>query len=488
MINNMSHFSSCLKASGLCFATILAFSACLSDETYTTSPTARLDFSTDTLSLDTVLTGQATNTYTFEIYNRNKDAIRLSSVKLEKGVASVFRVNADGMSINDTDATDLEIAGEDSMRIFVFANLPSLDSDEVTTHTDRLIFTTEGGATQSVVLEAYGQDVVVLNALTIDSDLTLEGRRPYVVRDSLVVSAGRTLSLAPGVRLFFHPDASLICRGTLRAEGTAEAPVTLRGDRLGYMFSGQPYDRIPGQWGGVIIKPESTGNTLNFCDIHSGSFGIRVEPRSSSDETLRIENTIVHNVGGDGLSATGTRIFVGNSQITNAAGDCVALAGGAYTFIHCTIGQFYSFTGGRGNALTITNEADGKAYPLEEASFSNCIITGYASDELMGSASTAFPETAFSYNFDHCLIRTPQTDDSHFSNCLWDDDEDTGREKNFSPAFDLAKLIFPFTLSGQSRAVGAADTGITAAHYPLDLQGRARGEAPDLGCYQHTAE
>ena len=70
----------------------------------------------------------------------------------------------------------------------------------------------------------------------------------------MIIPDGKTLTLSPGTRLLFHPKAQLIVYGTLIAKGTAKQNIILRGDRMGYMFSHQPYDRIPGQWGGIVFK------------------------------------------------------------------------------------------------------------------------------------------------------------------------------------------------------------------------------------------
>ena len=88
----------------------------------------------------------------------------------------------------------------------------------------------------------------------------------------------------------------------------------MRGDRLENMFSQQPYDRIPGQWGGIVLDKGSYDNKLNFCDIHSGSFGILCDSSDITKEKLVVENSIIHNMSGDVLSVRASKVFVGNSQ------------------------------------------------------------------------------------------------------------------------------------------------------------------------------
>ncbi len=475
------------------FLMVCLMAGCMSDEEYSTSPTDLLSFSADSINFDTIISGQATNTYTFEVYNPEEKALRLPSIALEKGSDSYFRVNVDGTFLEGGSGTDFEIGAKDSLRVFLFANVPEQDADLPVKTEDRLIFLTEGGMRQEVVLTAYSQDVIPLKGFVTTSDTTLSARRPYAITDSLVVESGTTLTLTTGVRLYFHPGTNLTVRGTLKAEGTAESPVMMRGDRLGYMFSNQPYDRIPGQWGGVVFTSDSYDNHLNHCDIHSGTFGLRCDSSDASREKLRLENSIVHNVSGDALHSKMSKIFVGNSQITNAGGNCVTLLGGDNTFVHCTIANFYAFAGGRGVALSYSNTDNEARLPLHSAIFLNCLITGYSADEIMGARSDRYQNDAFNFRFHNSLLCTPAVEDENITNCLWDNDEEgheVWREKNFSPEFDLDKLIFTFSLDSRSQAVGTADAEISRQYYPTDLNGRDRTAdgKPDMGCYQSVAD
>ncbi len=492
----LSYLTSLKKLPCLVWGGFLALSllvGCMDDEEYSLSPTDRLTFSTDTLSFDTIISGQPTNTYTFEVYNHGGKALRLPTIFLEKGAASDFCVNVDGVFLEGGSATDFEIGAKDSLRVFLFANIPAKDSDTPVKAEDKLVFVTEGGVRQEVVLTAYSQDVISLKGLVTNGDMQLSARRPYVITDSLVVSSGTTLTLSEGVRLYFHPGTNLIVHGTLKAEGTVENPVQMRGDRLGYMFSEQPYDRIPGQWGGVVFTEESFENHLNHCDIHSGTFGLRCDSSDVSREKLYLENSIVHNVSGDALRAKSSKIFVGNSQLTNAGGNCVTLLGGDNTFVHCTIANFYAFSGGRGVALSYSNTEGASRLPLHAANFLNCIITGYSIDEIMGAQSDRYQNDAFNFLFRNCLLCTPAVENENIQNCLWDNDEEgheVWREKNFLPEFDLKQLIFTFGLDSRSQAVGTADPELTRHYYPTDRLGkdRLKNGHPDMGCYQSEPE
>lgn len=454
------------------------------------SATDALTFSVDTLKMDTIISGEATSTYTFQIYNRAKLPQRLTRVALEGGGASPFRVNVDGVFLEDGIAEGLEVGAEDSLRVFLMARIPATDDIEPRELKDRLIFTTEAGRNDGVVITAMAQNVKTLRGHTITTDTTWTGSNlPMRIMDSLVIAPGATLTLEAGTKILFHAGAGMTVCGRLITKGTTTHPVVMRSDRLGYMFSNQPYDRIPGGWGGITIATGSYENHLNGVDIHGGSFGLRIDSTDIFRESLLLENSIIHCVTGYGLDVRNARLRVGNTEVSNAGADCVRLMGGDATFIHCTIASFYPFEGQRGVALRYTNADEDVRLPLIAAHFTNCIITGWSSDEIMGERSERYPDDAFGYRFDHCLLGTPAIEnDEAVTDCLWDDDyQETKREKNFTPSFDAERLIYLFYLSPKSPACGTARPDITTQYYPLDRLGRdrmANGRKPDMGCYR----
>lgn len=470
---------------------LASLTACMDDEEYIVSPTAAVTFSTDSVCLDTVLAGEASSTYTFEIYNHNAKAIRLSSVRLESGADSPFRINVDGRALTDGTGADFSISGNDSIRVFLFVKAPDSDSDAPVHVTDHLLFETEGGNQQSVTLEAWAQSVIQLSGYHVTGNETFSAKRPYQIMDSLVVDEGATLNVSAGVRFYLHKQAEVIVRGTLHVNGTATENVLFRGDRLGNMFTAQPYDRIPGQWGGITFKGSSYGNTLSFADIHSGNYGVRCDSSDVTKVKLDMEGCILHNMEGDCLNARSSNIYVSNTQITNAAGNCVTIRGGQSSFVHCTIANFYVFTGGRGIAMDFANFDGTSRLPMDLLQCYNCIITGYSEDEILGSQSEENADDAFNYYFRNCLLNTPAPTDSltltHFPGCIWDvSDNEVCRENNFSPAFDLDALTFSFQPDSLSRAIDAGDVETARLYAPTDRLGRSRltDEGPDIGCYE----
>lgn len=64
--------------------------ACNDDDSFTTSTSNLLTFSTDTLRLDTTFSKVPTPTKTFWVYNRSGEGIRLTNVRLENGNQTGF--------------------------------------------------------------------------------------------------------------------------------------------------------------------------------------------------------------------------------------------------------------------------------------------------------------------------------------------------------------------------------------------------------------
>lgn len=476
---------------------LAAVASCSDKEVFTEDASARLEFSDDTVHFDTIFTSIGSATKRFKIYNKGKQGVRIPSIRLGSGGSSGFRVNLDGRS--DTQFSNVEIYHGDSIFCFVEVTVNPHDSDSPILLADSLVFTLPNGKTQQVILQAYGQDIIILKDRHIDSDTTLDAKRPYVIYDSLTVDSGSTLTLKAGTTLCFHSGASLNIHGKVIAEGEAGNPVTMRCDRTDKLFPYLPYDRTDAQWGGITIYPESEGNRFVQCDIHGGSYGIRNIGSSSGKEILYMLNTILHNVAGDALCLTDAKATIHGCQISNAQGNCATITGGDVEFCHCTLAQFYPWTATYGNALYFTNYIEKEEHPLHNLSFVNSVITGYADDELFGSPMPD-SDAPLNYHFIGCLINTVLTDEDMegFEECQLDTigsksrnntkDVNTRqpkpREGNFR-LLDDDNFIYDFRLDTLSAARKLGIGTLTPEDCRTDMNGTTRDAAhPDAGCYQ----
>lgn len=131
---------------------VMAFGSCIEDG-YTTSPSDQPVFSTDTLDLGTIFTGDPSPTSRFVVHNPASKQLSISEIGLSGADAQYFRINVDGMS--GERFTDVDIRGNDSIFVFVEATLPESDAVKALDYEAKVDFSTNG-VTRSVVLTAGG--------------------------------------------------------------------------------------------------------------------------------------------------------------------------------------------------------------------------------------------------------------------------------------------------------------------------------------------
>lgn len=483
----------------------LWFMGCDDYDTFTTDRSATLQFSTDQVVFDTLITTRPSATKTLAVYNHGDKGVRIREVRLASGAASPFRINIDGQDMSRTAynrVTDFEVRRRDSIMIRAEVTVPEWNSDEPQEVSDRLILTLESGVEQSVALSVVGQDAFYLNARTLTQDTTLSARRPILVSGWLTVAENVTVTMEAGTRLLFHDDAGMTVNGCIVANGTLEKPVVFRGDRIDHIFDYLPYDRLPGRWQGITLTTKSAGNILNYADIHGGTYGIicalpgegetAVPITDDTPARLTLTNSLVHNTKGVGLLLYDTRAEIANTEISNALGRCVDLVGGDVTFTFCTIAQFYPLDANRGDALHIANVADGKYHALRRADFINCVITGYADDVVMGDwiPEDMLPEgvsqAEANYHFLHCFMATEIPSSEDFQSCVYDDPaNECAHDKNFL-LMDTHALLYDFTPVEGSHIRGIANPAYITS-WPYDRRGRTRSPNanPNAGCYEN---
>ena len=505
----MKRFTITLSILSLLLASL--FPACdeLEDH-YSTNPTLRLSFSADTLSFDTIFSAVGSATRQFMIYNKNQEPLNIESIMLASGEATGFRMNVDGRKGSYFD--NVGIQADDSMYVFVEVTVDPNGGNQPLLIQDSVLFTVNG-TRQSVLLEAYGQDVhLCKGGVTLHGDTTLAADRPYLVYDSLVVAPDAQLRIEPGTTFYLHDKANLIVHGTMLAQGTLEQPITFRGDRLDYILNDiLPYDRTPGQWGGICLKPESYGNVWSYVEMRNATTGLRCEASTPDHPKLTISDSRLTNSSGDLLLAINCDITASNSEFSNAGGSTLALIGGKYAFAHCTVANFMSLTQRvtadeetplDSKSLYLLHNArfeEGGPYPITQARFDNCIIDGsytasdldeggeieISADRVIASKAGNLPD--FDFRFNHCVLKAQATEDSRFTDNLFT------RE---SPSYRMTggkanKYTYDFRPdSATTLGVGKADPEV-AKRYPTDRYGISRlgnESGPAIGAYEFTPE
>jgi len=432
---------------------ILTVVACENDDNFSTSTGLRLTFPEDTLKMDTVFSRTPSSTYTFWVYNENDAGIRVQSVRLRRGNQTGFRVNVDGIYLdnsNGSQTSDVEIRKNDSILVFVELTAAENGQRAPMLVEDDLLFLLESGVEQKVCLQAWSWDAKKLYSPAITKDTLIESDLPIVIFGNLKVEEGVTLSIR-NTCLYFHDSSGLDVYGSLHTENCV-----LRGDRLDDMFDYLPYDRVSGQWNGVHLYETSSGNTMLRTEIRNPLRGVVCDSAALDSTNLRLAMTecVIHNCQETGLEVYNAYISLDHCQLTNTGGDCISVVGGIADINYCTFAQFYPFVSSRGAAFRFSNRYDETDMPLQRLSCVGSIMTGYDDDVVMGVAGSE--DVPFNYDFRLCLMRTPAvTDDSlHFEQILWETPKDSIQGKQHFVLIDEDNLIYDFHLDSLSTAQG----------------------------------
>lgn len=320
----------------LCY---LLFTSCKKqDERITNNPKAALEFDTDTVIFDTVFTSVTTITQRFKVYNRNNNAVSISSIRLVGETSSPFRLTVDGEKSNTVN--DLLLRGKDSLLILVEAQINPQDKTLPYIITDKVEFVTNGNM-QDVDLVAWGQDAYFHYSDSITTNTTWPNDKPHVIYNYVKVAPTTTLTIQPNTKIFMHGGALLYVKGTVNAVGTFENKIEFDDDRI------EQYRKdMPGYWYGIVIDSGSTNNQLDWLTIKNAQFGIRVgTPDNDSIPDAIISNTYIANMSQTGIAAFTSDLLVYNCVVHTTIESAVAcVAGGYYTFFNCTFANSSIFT------------------------------------------------------------------------------------------------------------------------------------------------
>lgn len=469
----------------------LIFSSCNKDELLTDS-SAKLDFSTDSVLFDTVFTTIGSTTKSFRIYNKHNKAMNISRIFLATGTNSSFKLNVDGIS--GKSITDVEIAGGDSLFVFVQVTVDPLGVNSPVLIRDSVVFETNGNI-QDVKLTAIGQDVYLhvpdhfpTNGLPPYSitgregfDTTLPYDKPHLFFGYTVIDSDCKLTMAAGTKCYFYNKAVLWVydAATLIVNGTYGNEVTFQGYRL------EPeYREIPGQWGKIWLSQGSKNNVIDWAIIKNGGIGIQVDSVvTAGAPTLKLSNTIIKNMTAAALFGQGARIWSNNCLFANCGQYCAALSiGGIYSFEHCTFANYWSGSETRTTPLLVMNNyfISGSTVfvrPVDSCNFKNCILYGDLAEEIGIDSVTGVGGGSWllNYKFDHCLLRTNRSVSGSGTEPFY-----TSCTKNQYPGFKDTEGDFQL----RSDAINSKDKGDVTL-LSLDLNNNFRDlVTPDLGPYE----
>ncbi len=459
-----------MKFTGFLTISLLIFLFSCKKDSFITSSDARLSVSSDTLKYDTVFVTAGSTYLSFTIINDNNQRLRLSSLKLMGGTASVYKMNVDGTS--GTSFANLEIAANDSLFVFVQVNVNPTTASLPFVLRDSIEISFNGN-TRQVQLEAWGRNAHFLRDKVILSNETWNNDLPYVILGSLYVPDGKTLTINKGCRIYMHADAPVIVDGTLQVNGLKDSVdrVYFTGDRLD-----DPYKNYPASWPGLFFLDQAKDNVLSYAVIKNAfqAIGIR-NPSVNLNPKLILNECIIDNAWDAGIIALNSSIRARNCLVSNCGKNLYLVQGGQYQFTHCTVVTYANrFIEHKEPVLTVSNTSGSSSNALD-AVFRNCIFwgeNGIVTDEVLVQKTGT---GSYNVNFDYNLWKVQTAP----ANCTI-----TQVINNQSPLFDsvsTADGYYDFRLKSGSPAL---NKGVNAAVI-TDLDGRPRPVGlPDLGCFE----
>jgi len=444
-------------------------------ESINTDPSARIIVSTDTLKFDSVFTQTVSLTQSFKIKNPNNSNLLISSIKLMDGNRSSFKMNVNGVPTNE--ATDVSIAANDSIYVFVMANINPNNSSLPFVVSDSIQIICNNNYYQ-VQLEAFAQNAQFCNNLTISSDTTWTNMEPIVVLGGLTVDSNATLTLQQGCKIYVHANAPILINGTLKAVGSTDERIQFRGDRLD-----DPYKFLPGSWQGIRFGSSSKNNELQFCIIKNAVIALHVENASvNGNPKLKGHQLLIDNASVAGLKVVNSSVSIDNTLISNCKKNVVIENGGNCNFVNCsftaypTLYQFHEFPMLEMNNYTYQN---GNLVSGDlSAIYTNCVVwsgSSFIDNEIFVSKEG---NGLFDVSMENCLIKNSINPDYvTLTNVI----------SNIDPQFDSIDIennYFDFrtqnTISSPLHDAGKS----TAFPFDLDNRPRISGSSTDIGCYE----
>jgi len=470
--------------------------SCKPEDDFIEDTSAKLEFSTDSISFDTVFTTIGSVTKNFRIYNPHKKTIKISSIRLNAGTNSNFRMNIDGLAGNAIQ--DLEIPAGDSLFAFIEVTVNPDSALNPFVIEDYIEFNTNGNQ-QRVIVTAWGQNAIYYTPTSFNRglpdftcltgpcsdavppvDITWTDSLPIVVYGFIAIDTLDKLTIEAGTKIHFHNGGGMwVYRGgTLKVTGTKQKPVVFRGDKL------EPgYEDVPGQWDRIWIN-EGAINDIDFAIIQNAFVGIQAEALFLNGNptqlgSLTLKNTVIKNCSGVGLLSAYFNVTAENTIISNCGQyNAVIQSLGNWTFDHCTFVNYARGTGRETPAVFIKNNytAGPSIYvDTPTVAIRNSIIYGRLASE---------------FNLE--IINNGSSNLTVLNSILKTDENTSNTAVYQSILKNPANEIFnypddgDFELYDNSRARNIGNLGVGNL-VPLDLNcnSRTADGQPDLGAYEY---
>ncbi|WP_139188084.1 hypothetical protein [Arachidicoccus rhizosphaerae] len=453
---------------------LLGFTTSCQKDQLVSGSTVSLYNETDSLQFDEVFTTQPQPTQQVKIFNGSEGTVSINNIKLAGGSKSPFKINVNGQA--GTDFSNLNLAKNDSLYVFVTVTLPEHDKDTPFDVLDSIEYQ-YGNKTGKIILSATGINAFYLPGGNISHDTTWTDQRPIVISGNITVAEGATLQIKPGAQIYTKAGKGILINGRLEALGSADsaAQILMTGSRLD-----APYNNMPGSWQGLNFGPSSKNNHLTFVHLYNAVNAISDTDKPISGfnvlttSAISLNNCIIMQSAKEALLFRHSSATISNCLIYNS-GMAIRAMGGSYSLQYLTLAGYSNDYIYHTNPLLYLADHNGQGNqdPLL-LSATNCIITG--DNDALDELAVDNVYNQFTLSFQNDLIKAVNLPSiGTFTNCLL----------NVDPAFTLVdnrSSTYDFQPLSISSVIASAKPiqGITA-----DLLGRLRDpSAPTIGCYE----
>lgn len=452
--------------------------SCNKDEISFDAPSQELSFSRDTVFCDTVYHQVRSETYAVKVFNNEDKDVMIPRISLEKGAASLYKINVDGKS--GFDFTNVPLRKNDSLYIYVEI-APQATGPEAIAE-DRVLFTSPAGQ-QHVTLFSVVQDAEFYiqtpsNPNVLTNNTTWSNNKAKIIYGDLTVDQNVTLDIQAGTKVYFHKNSGMkVASGaTLNMNGTQSDQIIVRGDR-----NDTYYDTIPRNWNSIKMEPASILN-MNHTRLFGGTKGLEMKQTNAT-----IKNSFIHTFQEYGIYAVASTVNASNLVMNNCGESAIGIfKGGNHIYTHATISN-YSATMGSLNRMGIfaTNEWENENGQIEQGALQNLSILNsivYSDrDDSVNFEQT--PGQQFQFLIQNSSIKYSGASGAGFT---FDNNPMNVIQsyKNEDPKFVnyfAAQMNLRVKADSPARNKGSATIAGTV---PTDVVGVTRTTNPTLGAYQ----
>jgi hypothetical protein len=452
--------------------------SCNKDEISFDAPSQELSFSKDTVFCDTVYHQVRSETYAVKVYNNEDKDVMIPRIRLEKGAASLYKINVDGKA--GYDFNNVPLRKKDSLFIYVEI-APQATGPEAIAE-DRILFSNPAGE-QHVTLFSVVQDAEFFiqtpsNPNILTSNTTWTNNKAKIIYGDLTIDQSVVLNIQQGTKVYFHKNSGMkVAAGaTLNINGTQNDQVIIRGDR-----NDPYYDTIPKNWNSIKMEAGSLLN-MNHTRLFGGTKGLDMK-----QSTATIKNSFIHTFQDYGIYAVGSTVTASNLVMNNCGESAIGIfRGGNHSYTHSTIAN-YSGTMGSRNRMGIfaTNEWKNDNGQTEQGALQNLSILNSIvySDRDNSVNFEQTPGQQFQYLIQNSSIKYAGASGAGFT---FDNNPMNVIQsyKNEDPKFVnyfIAQMNLRVKTDSPARNKGAVSI---AATVPTDIAGVTRTTNPTLGAYQ----